>query len=58
VASGPVPEPARLEIPSLGLDAPLIDLFVAEDGTMGVPTTAEQVGWWEDGPIPGEPGAR
>lgn len=56
-ASGPVPDPARVEIPSLGVDAPLIDLFVAEDGTMGVPTTAEQVGWWEDGPIPGEPGA-
>lgn len=56
-ASGPVPGPARVEIPSLGIDSPLIDLFVAEDGTMGVPTTAEQIGWWEDGPIPGEPGA-
>lgn len=56
-AAGPVPEPARVEIPSIGVDAPLIDLFVAEDGTMGVPSTAEQVGWWEDGPLPGEPGA-
>lgn len=56
-ATGPVPEPARVEIPSLDVDAPLIDLFVAEDGTMGVPTTAEQIGWWEDGPLPGEPGA-
>jgi len=57
VLAGPVPEPARLEIPSLGIDSSLIDLFVAEDGTMGVPTTAEQIGWWEDGPLPGEPGA-
>ncbi len=56
-ASGPVPDPARVEIPSLGIDSPLIDLFVSEDGTMGVPTTAEQIGWWEDGPVPGEPGA-
>ena len=56
-ATGPVPEPARLEIPSLGIDSSLIDLFVAEDGTMGVPKTAEQIGWWEDGPLPGEPGA-
>lgn len=55
--SGPVPDPVRVAIPSLAIDAPLIDLFVAEDGTMGVPTTPEQIGWWEDGPIPGEPGA-
>jgi len=57
VLTGPVPEPARLEVPSLGIDSSLIDLFVAEDGTMGVPKTAEQIGWWEDGPLPGEPGA-
>ena len=55
--SGPVPEPARVEIPSLGIDSSLIDLFVAEDGTMGVPKTPEQIGWWEDGPVPGELGA-
>ena len=55
--TGPVPEPARLEIPSLGIDSSLIDLFVAEDGTMGVPKRPEQIGWWEDGPIPGELGA-
>ena len=57
VAAGPVAEPTRVAVPSLGIDAPLIDLFVAEDGSMGVPATAEQVGWWEDGPLPGEPGA-
>lgn len=55
-ATGPAPEPTRLVIPSLDLDEGLIDLFVSQDGTMGVPSTPEQIGWWEDGPAPGDSG--
>lgn len=51
-----VANPARLVIPSLEIDDDLIELFVDESGTMGVPETATEIGWWEDGPAPGEPG--
>ncbi|MFD9124552.1 class F sortase, partial [Kitasatospora sp. NPDC059571] len=62
-ASGPSgtarPEaaPVRLRIPGLGLDSPLVDLQVQQDGHLAAPDDPEEIGWWSDGPRPGEDGA-
>ncbi|MFF2075462.1 class F sortase [Kitasatospora sp. NPDC058162] len=50
--------PARLLIPSIGVDAPVADLGLNADGTVQVPSAdhADQVGWYRNGPTPGEPG--
>ncbi|MFD5694416.1 class F sortase [Streptomyces rubiginosohelvolus] len=49
--------PVRIRIPAIGLDQPLIDLRVQQDGRLGVPDEPETIGWWSDGPRPGGPGA-
>ncbi|WP_263167520.1 class F sortase [Streptomyces sp. SCSIO ZS0520] len=49
--------PILLSIPALGLEKPLRDLRVQQDGRLGVPEDASEVGWWSDGPAPGQPGA-
>ncbi|KQO47691.1 MULTISPECIES: class F sortase [unclassified Frigoribacterium] len=47
--------PAAVSVPAIGLDAPLIDLGIADDGTMEVPVDADDVGWFTGG---GKPGGR
>lgn len=47
--------PATVSVPSIGLDAPLIDLGIADDGAMEVPVDADDVGWFTGG---GKPGGR
>ena len=47
--------PAAVSVPAIGLDAPLIDLGIAEDGAMEVPSDADDVGWFTGG---GRPGGR
>ncbi|MTD31371.1 sortase [Planomicrobium sp. YIM 101495] len=42
-------EPAKIEIPSLGLAANIEPTGVLENGEMGVPENIEQVGWFEPG---------
>ncbi|WP_433888478.1 class F sortase [Streptomyces sp. CA-111067] len=49
--------PVRIRIPSIGLDRTLTGLQVMQDGHLGVPDNPGQVGWWSDGPRPGDPGA-
>ncbi|NKI44387.1 class F sortase [Streptomyces physcomitrii] len=53
----PSASPVLLSIPALGLEQPLRDLRVQQDGRLGVPEDASEVGWWSDGPAPGQPGA-
>jgi len=49
-------EPSAVSIPALGLDQNLIELAV--NGTeLQVPDDYSDVGWWRDGPVPGEKGA-
>lgn len=52
----PVPgPPVSVRIPSLDLDEQLIDLGIADDGTLEVPENPERVGWFTGG---GRPGGR
>lgn len=49
-------EPARIVVPALGVDAPVIRLGLQGDGTLEVPATASEVGWWSGGTRPGTVG--
>ena len=48
--------PVRIEIPSIGVRAPIIRLGLNPDRTLEVPTDFGDAGWWSGGPRPGEPG--
>lgn len=52
-----VANPVRVSVPSVGIDAALIPLGLAADGSMEVPEDFGLAGWYVDGPEPGEPGA-
>ena len=51
-----VAPPVRVEIPSIGVRAPIIRLGLNPDRTLEVPTDFGDAGWWSGGPRPGEPG--
>src|SRR5436305_1690258 len=38
--------PARVELPSLGVQAPVVQVLTAHDGTMGSPSNATDIGWY------------
>ncbi|MBV2154638.1 class F sortase [Kitasatospora sp. SUK 42] len=50
--------PTRLLVPAAGVDAPVADLGLNPDGTVQVPTAdrGDEVGWYRNGPTPGETG--
>ena len=48
--------PVQLEIPAIGVRAPVIKLGLNRDGSLEVPTRFGDTGWWSGGPRPGEPG--
>lgn len=52
-------KPARLIIPAIGVDAQVQSVGLAwqGNGDMGVPTNFTDVGWYNGGPLPGEPGS-
>jgi len=52
-------KPVRLLIPAIGIDANIQSVGLAwqGNGTMGIPTNFTDVGWYKDGPLPGEPGS-
>jgi sortase (surface protein transpeptidase) len=52
-----MPPPARLQIPAIGVSAPVIKLGRNVDGTAEVPRSFSDTGWFEPGPEPGELGA-
>ncbi|WP_244809656.1 class F sortase [Streptomyces sp. So13.3] len=56
-AGASAPAPVRIRIPGIDLDKTLIHLQVRQDGHLGVPEGPQQVGWWSEGPRPGDPGA-
>jgi sortase (surface protein transpeptidase) len=48
--------PVRIEIPAIGVRAPVIPLGLNPDRTLEVPTDFGETGWWTGGPRPGERG--
>src|SRR4051794_2994586 len=56
VAARHVARPARIEIPSIGVDAVMIPLGLNRDGTLEVPEDFTQAGWWTGAARPGQPG--
>lgn len=53
----PVEEPARLVIPSLGIDAAVQKVGVNPKGNMGVPSNYTDVAWYKYGTTPGQLGS-
>jgi sortase (surface protein transpeptidase) len=49
--------PARIRIPSIGVDAFVQDVGIGKSGNMAVPTNYDDVGWYRYGPAPGEKGS-
>src|SRR3989339_2001514 len=49
--------PVRLVIPSIDVDANIIHLGLADDGSVGAPSTPGDVAWFNLGPKPGSPGS-
>lgn len=48
--------PVTLRVPSIGVDAPMIELGLNPDRTLEVPVDTVTTGWYGLGPRPGEPG--
>lgn len=48
-----LPPPARISIPSLSVDAPVLPEGVAADGQMAIPKRIDTIGWYKWGPAPG-----
>jgi hypothetical protein len=51
-APPPAP-PSALRLPSLGVDAPVVDVGLEDDGGMEIPEDISTVGWYEPGVTPG-----
>ena len=49
--------PVSLSIPALDLTVPLITLGINFDGSVQVPTSSQQAGWFKLGPTPGQLGS-
>ena len=45
--------PSRIEIPSLGVDAEVVQVGVDAEGLMEIPADVDTVGWYRFGPAPG-----
>ena len=48
--------PARLSIPSIGVNASVEQVGRTSDGSMQTPSSFETVGWYKEGSMPGQPG--
>lgn len=49
--------PVRLKIPKINVDAPIISVGVAKDGSMDAPSGPKEVGWFKLGSRPGDNGS-
>jgi len=49
--------PVRFKIPKIKVDAPVEQVGLASDGSMGVPINPMNTGWYKLGPRPGEVGS-
>jgi hypothetical protein len=48
--------PAALVIPRIGIDAGIVPVGVTPEGQLEAPADYNTVGWYQSGPLPGEPG--
>jgi LPXTG-site transpeptidase (sortase) family protein len=55
VDSQEIPDPVRIVIPSIHVDAAVVPVGVANDGSMEIPQYTK-TGWFKVGPTPGAPG--
>ena len=49
-------EPARIQIPKINVDAPVVQVGTTAAGAMEAPARYSEVGWWSFGAQPGEAG--
>jgi len=56
-APAPVAPPVSLTIPAIGVQTTLINLGLASDGTLQVPSSTTVAGWYTGSPRPGAVGA-
>jgi LPXTG-site transpeptidase (sortase) family protein len=54
---GPREDPARLQIPSLSIDAKVQYVGVTKSGNLGVPSNFTDVAWYKYGTVPGQIGS-
>ncbi len=52
-APAPPAPPVRIELPTLGVEAPVIQAGVDSEGVMEIPKDVGEVGWYRFGPAPG-----
>jgi LPXTG-site transpeptidase (sortase) family protein len=52
-----MPDPVRISIPAIGVNARVIRVGLNPDRTIEVPTNLADTGWFEPGPEPGEQGS-
>ncbi|GAJ99979.1 class F sortase [Geomicrobium sp. JCM 19055] len=45
--------PTSISIPTLNIDAPIVEVGQLDNGQMGVPDNGDDVGWYEPGTKPG-----
>jgi sortase (surface protein transpeptidase) len=59
VAAMPAATPVRIEIPAIGVSAPVMKLGLAPGGAVQVPPLGNHnlVGWYDRGPAPGQDGS-
>ena len=50
------PAPQQLDIPKIGLTAPIVGVGTTSSGDLDAPATPHEVGWFVGGPKPSEPG--
>jgi len=56
IANNPVPlRMVRLRVPSVGIDAPVVDVGVTRDHALEIPSDPHVLGRWSGGAEPGEP---
>ncbi|MGI8549529.1 MAG: class F sortase [Dehalococcoidia bacterium] len=48
--------PVALAVPSIGIDANVQYVGVADDGSMDIPSNFEDAAWYQPGYLPGQPG--
>jgi LPXTG-site transpeptidase (sortase) family protein len=52
-----IDRPTTIRIPAINVEAPMTPLGLEDDGALEAPEEFSVVGWYEDGPEPGEAGA-